>query len=109
MSNIPFRPLDDRILVVRTVAENVTEGGLLLPDEALEARYDGIVVAAGPGKYDGGHLVPMNVKVGDHVMFDKWSSGQDIVINGETYVLLRQGSVTGIFTQGTESSDPAEP
>ena len=105
MKNIPFQPLDDRILVVRTIAEKVTEGGVLLPDEAVATLYDGIVVKAGPGRYDSGHLVPMNVKVGDHVMFDKYSSGQDIVINDELFVLLRQGSITGIFTQESESSD----
>ena len=82
MKNIPFQPLDDRILVVRTIAEKVTEGGVLLPDEAVATLYDGIVVKAGPGRYDSGHLVPMNVKVGRGFLIGRPRCNADLFFDG---------------------------
>ena len=85
-----LKPLGDRIIAKATSAEEVTKGGIVLPDTAKEKPQEGEVIAVGPGKLlDSGKLVPMDVKVGDKVIFAKYG-GTEIKIEGEEFIILRQ-------------------
>ncbi|RUW76559.1 co-chaperone GroES, partial [Mesorhizobium sp. M2A.F.Ca.ET.067.02.1.1] len=78
-----FRPLHDRVLVRRIEAEEKTAGGIIIPDTAKEKPQEGEVIAVGPGARDeSGKLVALDVKVGDRILFGKWS-GTEIKLNGE--------------------------
>jgi chaperonin GroES len=91
-----LKPLADRIIVKATVAEEVTKGGILLPDTAKEKPQEGEVVAVGPGKLlDSGKIAAMDVKVGDRVVYSKYG-GTEIKLNGDEFVVLRQDDVLGI-------------
>ncbi|MDO8671393.1 MAG: co-chaperone GroES, partial [Dehalococcoidia bacterium] len=80
-----LKPLGDRIIAKATSAEEVTKGGIVLPDTAKEKPQEGEVIAVGPGKLlDSGKLVPMDVKVGDKIIFAKYG-GTEIKIEGEEY------------------------
>ena len=95
-----FRPLHDRILVRRIEAEEKTAGGIIIPDTAKEKPMEGEVVAVGPGARDeSGKLVALDVKVGDRILFGKWS-GNDIKINGEELLIMKESDVLGIL-EGT--------
>ena len=91
-----FRPLQDRVLVRRIEQEEKTLGGIIIPDTAKEKPMEGEVVAAGPGaRGDDGKLNPLDVKVGDRVLFGKWS-GTEIKIDGEDLVIMKESDVMGI-------------
>ena len=91
-----LKPLADRIVVKPTAAEEVTKGGIVLPDTAKERPQEGEVIAAGPGKtLDTGTQVPMEVKVGDKIIYSKYG-GTEVKIGGEEYVILRQDDVLSI-------------
>lgn len=91
-----FRPLHDRILVERVESEEKTAGGIILPDTAKEKPQQGKVIAVGPGKKtEDGKLVPMDVKVGDAILFGKYS-GSEIKIEGNEYLIMREDDVLGI-------------
>ncbi len=91
-----FRPLYDRVLVRRIEGEERTEGGLYIPDTAKKKPIQGEVLAVGQGKLmDSGELRPLQVKVGDRVLFGQYS-GQEIKIDGEEYLILREDEVLGI-------------
>jgi chaperonin GroES len=91
-----LKPLGDRIIVEAITAEEVTKGGIVLPDTAKEKPQEGNVVAVGPGKVlDNGKTAPMEVKVGDRVVYSKYG-GSEIKINGSEFVVLRQDDVLGI-------------
>jgi len=91
-----FRPLHDRILVERVESEEVTAGGIILPDTAKEKPQQGKVVAAGPGKKgEDGKLLPMDVKEGDTILFGKYS-GSEIKMEGKEYLIMREDDVLGI-------------
>ena len=82
-----FRPLQDRVLIRRIEEEEKTAGGIIIPDTAKEKPMEGEVIAAGPGtRDDDGKLRPLDVKVGDRVLFGKWS-GTEIKIDGEDFVV----------------------
>jgi chaperonin GroES len=92
-----FRPLQDRILVRRIEAEEKSAGGIIIPDTAKEKPMEGEVVAAGPGARDeAGKLVPLDVKVGDRILFGKWS-GTEIKLDGEDLLILKEADVLGIL------------
>ena len=92
-----FRPLQDRILVRRTEAEEKSAGGIIIPDTAKEKPMEGEVVAAGPGARDeAGKLVPLDVKVGDRILFGKWS-GTEIKLDGEDLLIMKEVDVLGIL------------
>lgn len=94
---LKIRPLDDRIVVAQGTAEEVTAGGIVLPDTAREKPQRGTVVAVGPGKLlDDGKRGQMEVSVGDEVFYGKYS-GTNIEINGEEYVILREDDVLAII------------
>jgi chaperonin GroES len=91
-----LKPLADRIIVKPSEAEEVTKGGIVLPDSAQEKPREGEVIAVGPGKVlENGTLVPVEVKVGDKVMYAKYG-GTEIKIGREEYVILRQDDVLAI-------------
>ncbi len=97
MSKINLKPLADRIVVKPAEAEEKTAGGIILPDTAKEKPVEGTVVAAGPGKVaDDGKVIKMEVKVGDKVLYGKYS-GTEVTINGEEYLIMRESDVFGIL------------
>ena len=90
------RPLYDRILVRRVAEEEKTKGGIIIPDTAKEKPSEGEVVAVGSGKLnDKGQLRPLEVKKGDRILFGKYS-GNEIKIEGEEHVILREDDVLGV-------------
>jgi chaperonin GroES len=93
---VNFRPLQDRVLVRRIEQEEKTTGGIIIPDTAKEKPVEGEVIAAGPGtRGDDGKLNPLDVKVGDRVLFGKWS-GTEIKIDGEDLVVMKESDIMGI-------------
>ncbi|AZO09576.1 MULTISPECIES: co-chaperone GroES [unclassified Mesorhizobium] len=94
-----FRPLHDRILVRRIEAEEKSAGGIIIPDTAKEKPQEGEVIAVGPGARDeSGKLVALDVKVGDHILFGKWS-GTEIKLNGEDLLIMKESDVMGVIEQ----------
>lgn len=92
-----IRPLGDRV-VVKVVKEEKTAGGLVLPDTAQEKPQTGEVVAVGPGKVqDNGQRLPMDVSVGEKVLFAKYS-GTEVKLEGETYLLLAEKDILGVVS-----------
>ena len=84
-----FRPLHDRVLIKVLDSEEKTSGGIIIPDTAKEKPQEGEVVAVGPGaKTEEGKLIKMDVKVGDRVLFGKWS-GTEVKIDGKEYSIMR--------------------
>jgi len=91
-----LKPLNDRVLVKRLESEEVTAGGIIIPDSAKEKPQRGKVVAAGPGKLDdAGKLVAMSVKAGDLVLFTKYA-GTEVKIDGEEHLVLREDDILAI-------------
>jgi chaperonin GroES len=92
-----FRPLHDRVVVKRIDAEEKTAGGIIIPDTAKEKPQTGEVIAVGPGARDeSGKLVPLDVKVGDHVLFGKWS-GTEVKLDGEEYLIMKESDIMGVL------------
>ncbi len=91
-----FRPLHDRILVRRIEAEEKSAGGIIIPDTAREKPMEGEVIAVGPGgRDDAGKLVALDVKVGDRILFGKWS-GTEIKLSGEELLIMKESDVLGV-------------
>jgi len=91
-----FRPLHDRILVRRADEEQRTAGGIIIPDTVQEKPVEGKVIAVGPGaRDDSGKLVPLSVKVGDRVIFGKWS-GTEVKIDGEDLSIMKESDIFGV-------------
>jgi chaperonin GroES len=96
-NDMTFRPLHDRILVRRIEAEEKTAGGIIIPDTAKEKPQEGEVVAVGPGgRADNGQLQPLDVKVGDRILFGKWS-GTEIKLDGEDLLIMKESDVMGVI------------
>ncbi len=91
-----FRPLHDRVLVESLESEEKTAGGIIIPDTAKEKPQEGKVIAAGPGaKTEDGKIIPMDVKVGDRVLFGKWS-GTEVKIDGKEYSIMKESDIMGV-------------
>ncbi|MDP3256117.1 co-chaperone GroES [Bosea sp. (in: a-proteobacteria)] len=91
-----FRPLHDRVVVKRIDAEEKTRGGIIIPDTAKEKPQEGEIVAVGAGARDEqGKLVPLDVKVGDRVLFGKWS-GTEVKIDGEDLLIMKESDIMGV-------------
>ena len=91
-----IKPLADRIVVKPSPAEEMTKGGIFLPDTAKEKPVVGEVVAAGPGRHgDDGKLVPMEVKVGDKVLYGKYS-GTEVTLDRQEYLIMRESDIFAI-------------
>jgi chaperonin GroES len=94
-----FRPLHDRILVKRIDAEEKTAGGIIIPDTAKEKPQQGEVIAVGPGaRNEAGQLVVLDVKVGDRVLFGKWS-GTEVKIDGEDLLIMKESDIMGVLEE----------
>ena len=94
-----FRPLHDRVAVKRVEEEQKTKGGLIIPDTAKEKPMQGEVLAVGPGaRDDKGGLVPMNVQVGDRVLFGKWS-GTEVKIDDEEVLIMKESDLLGVLEE----------
>ena len=93
-----FRPLHDRIVVKRIDAEDKTAGGIIIPDSAKEKPSQGEIVAVGPGGRDeAGKLIPIDLKVGDRVLFGKWS-GTEVKIGGQELLIMISSTVASFGT-----------
>ena len=92
-----IRPLNDRILVKRMASEEMSAGGIIIPDSAKEKPAEGEIVAVGPGKLnDNGERVAMDVKVGDAVLFSKYG-GTDVKLDGMDYLIMREDDILGVI------------
>ena len=92
-----FRPLHDRVLVKRIDAEEKTKGGIIIPDTAKEKPQEGEVIAVGPGGRDeSGKLVPLDLRVGDRILFGKWS-GTEVKIDGQDLLIMKESDVLGVL------------
>lgn len=90
-----FRPLQDRVVIKRIEAEERTRGGVIIPDTVEEKPQEGEVVAVGPGgRDDSGKLIPLELKVGDRMLFGKWS-GTEIKMHGEDVLIMKESDVMG--------------
>ena len=97
MAKINLKPLEDRVIVKPSEAEETTKGGIILPDTAKEKPIEGTVVAIGPGKTaDDGKLVKPEVKVGDKVLYGKYS-GTEVTVEGEEYLIMRESDIFAII------------
>ena len=97
-----FRPLHDRLVVRRIDADEKTAGGIIIPDTAKEKPQEGEVLAVGPGsRNEKGEIVPLEVKVGDRILFGKWS-GTEIRLQGEDLLIMKESDVLGIITNEAE-------
>jgi chaperonin GroES len=100
---VKFRPLQDRVLIRRIEQEEKSTGGIIIPDTAREKPMEGEIIAAGPGaRGDDGKLQPLDVKVGDRVLFGKWS-GTEIKIDGEDFVVAKESDIMGVVDEAAPS------
>ena len=94
-----LRPLRDRVVVRRAEPEAKTEGGILIPDTVQEKPREGEVVAVGPGaRRKDGELVPIALKAGDRVLFDKWA-GTEVTLRGEELTIISESDIIGVFAR----------
>jgi len=94
-----FRPLHDRVVVKRIEAEEKSSGGIIIPDTAKEKPQQGEVIAVGPGGRDeAGKLIPMDVQVGDRVLFGKWS-GTEVKIDGDEFLIMKESDIMGVLVE----------
>ncbi|MFY8101792.1 MAG: co-chaperone GroES [Allorhizobium sp.] len=92
-----FRPLHDRIVVRRVSSEEKTKGGIIIPDTAKEKPQEGEVVAVGPGaRNEQGQIVALDVKVGDRVLFGKWS-GTEVKLDGVDLLIMKEADIMGVI------------
>ena len=92
-----FRPLHDRVVVERVSAEEKTAGGIIIPDTVKEKPQQGKIIAVGPGGRDeNGKLIPIDVKVGERVLFGKWS-GTEVKIDGEDLLIMKESDIMGVL------------
>jgi len=97
MSKINLKPLADRVIVKPAEAEEKTKGGIILPDTAKEKPMQGTIVAAGPGRTtDDGKSIKIEVKVGDKVLYGKYS-GTEVTVDGEEYLIMRESDLFAII------------
>ena len=102
-----FRPLHDRVVVRRIEAEEKTKGGIIIPDTAKEKPQEGEVVAVGPGARDEqGKLITPDVKVGDRVLFGKWS-GTEVKLDGEDLLIMKESDIMGVIEEAAASKKAA--
>ncbi len=98
MKEFKIKPLEDRVIVKPSAVEEKTKGGIILPDTAKEKPVEGTIVAAGPGRIkDDGNKISMYVKVGDKVLYGKYS-GTEISLENEQYLIMRESDIFGILS-----------
>ena len=98
-----FHPLHDRVVVERIDAEAMTAGGIIIPDTAKEKPSQGKIIGVGPGGRDeNGKLIPIDLQVGDRVLFGKWS-GTEVKIDGVEYLIMKESDIMGVL-EGTAAA-----
>ena len=99
MAKLKFRPLHDRVVVKRINAEQKSAGGIIIPDTAQEKPSQGEVIAVGPGGRDeAGKLTPIDLKVGDRVLFGKWS-GTEVKIDDKELLIMKESDIMGVIEE----------
>ena len=102
-----FRPLGDRVLVRRVEEEEKTKGGIIIPDTAKEKPQEGEVLAVGPGaRDDSGKIQPLDVSVGDRILFGKWS-GTEVKLDGEDLIIMKESDILGVLEAGKAKAKAA--
>ena len=102
-----FRPLHDRVVLKRIEADSKTTGGIIIPDTAKEKPSQGEIVAVGPGGRDeAGKLTPIDLKVGDVVLFGKWS-GTEVKIDGQDLLIMKESDIMGVLEGVTAAKKKA--
>jgi chaperonin GroES len=102
-----IRPLYDRIVVKRTVEQETTRSGIVIPDSAKEKPQEGEVMAVGHGKrLENGELAALDVKVGDHILFGKYS-GSETKLDGTEYIIIREDDVLGVLDSAAQTTKQA--
>jgi chaperonin GroES len=102
-----FRPLHDRVVVKRIAAEDKTASGIIIPDTVKEKPSQGEVVAVGPGGRDeAGQVIPIDLKVGDRVLFGKWS-GTEIKIDGAELLIMNESDIMGVVIEAAANKKAA--
>jgi chaperonin GroES len=102
-----FRPLHDRVVVRRIEAEGKTTGGIIIPDTAKEKPSQGEIVAVGPGERDeAGRVIPIDLKVGDRVLFGKWS-GTEVKIDGTELLIMKESDIMGVVIEAVAKKKAA--
>ena len=92
-----FRPLHDRVVVRRLEGEEKTKGGIIIPDTAKEKPSEGVIEAVGPGARDEtGKIQPLDVKVGDRILFGKWS-GTEVKLDGKDLLIMKETDIMGVI------------
>jgi chaperonin GroES len=98
VDGMKFRPLHDRVVVTRIDAEDKTAGGIIIPDSAKEKPSQGEILSVGPGGRDeAGKLIPIDLKVGDRVLFGKWS-GTEVKLDGQELLIMKESDIMGVLT-----------
>ena len=95
-TKVAIKPLEDRIVVQAVEAETTTASGIVIPDTAKEKPQEGTVLAVGPGRFEDGVRVPLDVKVGDKVLYSKYG-GTEVKYNGEEYLVLSARDVLAVI------------
>ena len=95
-SKVAIKPLEDRIVVQPLDAEQTTASGLVIPDTAKEKPQEGTVLAVGPGRFEDGNRVPLDVKVGDTVLYSKYG-GTEVKYSGEEFLILSARDVLAVI------------
>ncbi len=102
-----FRPLHDRVVVKRIEAEDKTTGGIIIPDTAKEKPSQGQIVAVGPGGRDeAGRVIPIDLKVGDRVLFGKWS-GTEVKIDNAELLIMKESDIMGVVIEAVTKKKAA--
>ena len=102
-----FRPLGDRVLVRRVEEEAKSKGGIIIPDTAKEKPQEGEIIAVGPGGRDeSGKLIPIDLKVGDRILFGKWS-GTEVKIDGDELLIMKESDIMGVIEQSAAQKKAA--
>ena len=92
-----IKPLSDRVIVEPAAAETQTASGIIIPDTAKEKPMQGKVIAVGKGTKDkDGNLIPLDVKVGDKVLYGKWG-GTEVKVNGQEFIIMKESDIMGII------------
>jgi chaperonin GroES len=98
-----FRPLHDRVAVRRLEEDQKTAGGIIIPDTAAEKPTQGEIVAVGAGaRNEKGQLVPLDVKVGDRILFGKWS-GTEVKVEGDDLLIMKESDIMAVIEGATKS------
>ena len=102
-----FRPLHDRVVVKRIDAEAKSAGGIIIPDNAKEKPSQGEIVAVGPGGRDeSGKLIPIDLSVGERVLFGKWS-GTEVVLDGKDLLIMKESDIMGVIEESVAKKKAA--